>query len=251
MTACSPLPFLEPPQPHFQAPHPAGRIPNFAIQVRHSAFSLLELLVVIGIISVLLAALMPAVTSISKSTGRKGAIGNLLSLLEQARALAITGHQNAYVAFATDIAPPVPRSIAHQYSYKAYAVFADDAASSGIIQITKWQKLPMGISFRSRNEPPDENGNVNGTSVTSGSNTITMPFFFAPATSSLAFPYLKFDPTGTIVEPTTPAPMRLVVFEGTATANAEIPTAKEASGEPVRDEIQITKFTGRAKHVAR
>ena len=190
-------------------------------------------------------------TSITKSTGRKGAIGNLLSVLEQARALAITGHRNAYVAFATDIVPPVPRSIADQYSYKAYAVFADNAAGSGTVQITKWQKLPMGISFRSRNEPPDERGNVNGTSVTSGSNTTTMPFFFAPGASNLAFPYLKFDPTGAIVQPTTSAPMRLVVFEGTATANAESPTAREASGEPVRDEIQITKFTGRAKYVVR
>jgi competence protein ComGC len=51
------------------------------------AFTLLELLVVI---SLLLVAVIPAVNSLSKSSGRKGAISNLTTVIEQARSLALS-----------------------------------------------------------------------------------------------------------------------------------------------------------------
>ena len=61
------------------------------------AFTLLELLVVIGIIAILMAMIAPAVTSLSKSNGRKAAIANLLGGIEQARAQAIADGQATYV----------------------------------------------------------------------------------------------------------------------------------------------------------
>src|SRR6188472_4764207 len=53
---------------------------------RHVGFTLIEMMVVIGIISIMLVAVIPIVSSLSKSSGRKGAVGNLLSAIEQARA---------------------------------------------------------------------------------------------------------------------------------------------------------------------
>ena len=55
---------------------------------RSGAFTLLELLVVVGIVSLLLVAVIPAVTSLSKSSGGKAAVSNLMNALEQARSLA-------------------------------------------------------------------------------------------------------------------------------------------------------------------
>ncbi len=51
-----------------------------------TAFTLIEMLVVIGIISILLVAVIPAVNSLSKSGGRKASISALLGAIEQTRA---------------------------------------------------------------------------------------------------------------------------------------------------------------------
>lgn len=213
------------------------------------AFTLLEVLVVIGIISILLVAVIPAVTSLSKSSGRKGAASNLISMIEQARSLALSDARNTYVAFATTLTGSATPLMVQEYSYRAYAVFEDAASGAGKLQVTKWQKLPKGISFRSR----DESGAPAGTCITSSTNTTTDTFSFSPlgSATTISCPYIAFDSTGAIIQPTSTSPMRIVVFEGTATSSGESPTARESSGEPVRDEIQVAKFTGRATYVTR
>lgn len=212
-------------------------------------FTLVELLVVIGIISVMLVAIVPAVNSLSKGAGRKGAVGNLLSGVEQARALAITERRNTYVAFITSLPGSVPPSLAEEYSYRAWAVFADAPGGGARVQVTKWQQLPRGISFRSVEEPPEADGRVAGTCITSTTNTQTGSFPFSPASVTITCPYLQFDLSGSVVQPTTPAPLRLVMFEGAVAADAERPTARDSANQPVRAEIQLAKFTGRAKTV--
>src|SRR5205814_179682 len=57
-----------------------------ALRGRFRAFTLIEMLVVLGMIVILLSALVPAVTSLSKANGRKAAMANLLGGIEQARA---------------------------------------------------------------------------------------------------------------------------------------------------------------------
>ena len=44
----------------------------------------------IGVISIMLVAIIPAVTSLSKSSGGKSAVSGLMNSLEQARALVLT-----------------------------------------------------------------------------------------------------------------------------------------------------------------
>jgi prepilin-type N-terminal cleavage/methylation domain-containing protein len=214
---------------------------------RHTAFTLIELLVVMGIILLLAAALVPAVNSLSKSSGRKAAISNLTVIIEQARSLALSDARNVYVAFIAELPTTAAPSIIEDYSYRAYAVFEDDTnGNAHTVQVTKWQKLPVGISFRNQNETSGP-----GTCLTSTTNTVTASFTFTPIGTPAVCPYIEFDSTGAVVQPSTAAPMRLVVFEGFVRSGTEAATAKESTGEPVRDEIEIGRFNGRAKYVVR
>jgi len=200
-----------------------------------------------GIISILLVALVPAVNSLSKSSGRKAAISNLTVIIEQARSLALSDSRNVYVAFISNLPTSASASIINDYSYRAYAVFEDDAAGNAhSLQVTKWQKLPAGISFRNQNE-----SSGSGTCLTSAANTITAAFTFTPIGSTTVCPYIEFDSTGAIAQPSTAAPMRLVVFEGFVRSGSEVATARESTQEPIRDEIEIGRFNGRAKYVVR
>ena len=103
-----------------------------------------------GIIGIMLVAIIPAVSSLSKSSGRKSGISNLTILVEQARSLALSDSRNTYVAFTTALPSGALPTVIDDYSYRSYAVFEDDALGAPhAIQVTKWQKLPPGISFRS------------------------------------------------------------------------------------------------------
>ena len=192
-------------------------------------------MVVIGIIAIMMAAVLPVVSSLSKSSGRKGAVSNLITILDQARALALADGRNTYVAFATNKVPP---ALFAEYAYKSYAVFEDDASGNPrAIQVTKWQKLPAGISLR------------NETATLLATTPVT--FKFTPGgtiTPTLDCPYVQFAPTGAVEQPTTG--LRLVVFEGFYQPPAtETATARGADGQPVSDAILIARYTGRAAYV--
>src|SRR5262245_825164 len=62
---------------------------NASILQRFNGFTLLELLMVLCIIAIAFAALIPAVTSLEKSGGRRATLNSLLGGIEQARAEAI------------------------------------------------------------------------------------------------------------------------------------------------------------------
>ena len=213
---------------------------------RSRGFTLLELLVVIGIISILLVAVIPAVTSLSKSSGRKGALSNLLGAIEQARALAIKDGRSTYVAFVTS---SIPATLEQEYAYRAYAIFEDDASNPNTqVQVTNWKKLPIGISFRAKNSAAV-------TSVTAnGNGEYTLPLQFSPGgTSTPASCHcIEFTPAGEVLYPSGSNPIVLGVFEGTVTGGVETSTSrKDAAGEPLATEyIQIARLTGRAEPTA-
>src|SRR5213595_4326861 len=111
---------------------------------RFRAFTLIEMLVVLGMIVILLSALVPAVTSLSKANGRKAAMANLLGGIEQARAEAIKSSQATYVVFPT-FGAGTAQSILDRYNYRSFAVFEDDPLNPATPkQISGWKILPTG-----------------------------------------------------------------------------------------------------------
>lgn len=206
------------------------------LRVSTAAFSLLELMVVIGILSVLLVAVIPAVNSLSKSGGRKAAVSNLLGAIEQARSLAIKNGRATYVVF-PDALPASADSVATQkYVNRSYAIFEEDPANAGTPkQVTNWQTLPTGISLR-------------GGSLNYLANTISFPFTPVSSTASAPFPFLKFsaqgevDPSTTRSAADTTGSIQFGIFEGSVEGGAD----RDTSAGKFSESIEVARLTGRA-----
>ncbi len=203
-----------------------------------TAFTILELLVVMTIITILLVVLVPAVTSISKSNARKGALGTLTGVLEQARNTAVKDGQATYVVFPDQLPNSTDTLKTQQYCYRSFAIFEDDAITPGSVkQVTPWKNLPTGISIRS--------GSLNNLA-----NTTSFPFTPTNAPGA-KFPFLKFNSNGEVDEAssrnpsTSTTPIPLDIFEGTVTGGSDFDT----NSSKLTDSLAVSKLTGRAQPV--
>jgi len=208
---------------------------------RASAFTVLELLVVLGIIAIMLVALVPAVTSLSKAGGRRAALNSLLGGIEQARAEAIKSGQPTYVVFPTFTSGA--QSTLDRYNYRSYAIFEIDPATGVAKQLTDWKSFPAGVALRAA-----------GTAALSNladPATLIPPvtFSFTPDTSATPFRCLKFNSNGEVQTPA--ANVLLAVFEGYVYNGSEVATTKDGSGNPSAVEyVMVSQFTGRAEPTA-
>jgi type II secretory pathway pseudopilin PulG len=203
-----------------------------------TAFTLLELLVVMGIIIIALAALVPAVTSLSKSGGRRAARNTLLGGIEQARAEAIKSGQATYVVFPTFTSGT--QSTLDRYNYRSYAIFEDDAAHPGNVkQLTDWKSFPTGVALRAA-------GNAAVSNLADPATlTPSVTFSFAPDASAAPFKCFKFNSNGEVQAPA--ANVLLGIFEGFVNSGSEVATTKDANGNPSAVEyVMVSQFTGRA-----
>jgi prepilin-type N-terminal cleavage/methylation domain-containing protein len=205
-------------------------------------FTLLELLVVMGIILIALAALVPAVTSLSKSGGRRAALNSLLGGIEQARAEAIKSSQATYVVF--PVFTGGTQSTLDRYNYRSYAIFEDDAAIPGNVkQLTDWKSFPTGVALRAA-----------GTAALSNladpaALTPSVAFSFPPDASAAPFKCFKFNSNGEVQAPA--GNVLLCIFEGYVNSGSEVATTKDGSGNPSAVEyLMVSQFTGRAEPTA-
>ena len=224
---------------------PASRVERFnaprrAVALREGGFTLLELLIVMGIIAMVLAFLVPAVTSLSKSGGRRAARDSLLGGIEQARAEAIKSGQGTYVVFPTFTTGT--QSTLDRYNYRSYAIFEDDAANPGNVkQLTDWKSFPAGVALRAA-------GTAALSNLADPATTLTPPvtFTFNPDTSATPFRCFKFNSNGEVQAPA--GNVLLSVFEGYVNNGTEVATTKDGSGNPSAVEyLTVSQFTGRAE----
>jgi len=113
-----------------------------------AAFTLVELLAVVGIMGLLAAVAVPALKGLTGSGGRKQALSQVMGALEIARNTAISTGTNAAVifpdsGFSATGADPTP------YKYRSMAVVAWNATNSATPanMVGSWIVLPQGIAL--------------------------------------------------------------------------------------------------------
>jgi len=108
-----------------------------------SAFTLVELLAVIGIMGLLAAVGVPALKGLTGSGGRKQALSQVMGALEIARNTAISSGTNAAVIF------PDQSFTNQAYRYRSMAVITWDATNTNSVttnsMLGSWITLPQGV----------------------------------------------------------------------------------------------------------
>ena len=134
--------------PHFAFPNkippspPLRLYPDSVGALRaQSAFTLVELMAVIGIIALLAVVGVPAIKGLTGSGGRKQALGQILGALEVARNTAISTGTNAAVIFPDQNFTNAP------YRYRSMAVISWDPTNAiGTNKMVgPWITLPQGV----------------------------------------------------------------------------------------------------------
>jgi len=198
------------------------------------AFSLVEMLAVIAIISVMTALLVPALSQ-NNSAGRRGAVNTVMNTLEQARVAALEGGRTVYVLFWQRTAP----------EQDAIMVLRETESGTGNYdQLTKWIKLPKNMLLHTP-------------SVGSGTSILSQSAPFgdftpnrAPAfnVSSGTVKVMSFSSFGGVSYPSN---NRLLILaegfrpSGSSDMGNITPTSQVNQGSGLYEIISIAKYTGR------
>ncbi len=229
-----------------------NRAPINRALISRAAFTLVEMLCVMGIMLTMLAMVVPALNDVLGSKGRKGAVSILLNTFEQARVAALEQSTDVYVGFA-DGGIPGQEAKTKDFPYTRFIVFRnsiaeiDGATAPRYIALTKWQSLPKGISFKSGT------GLLNGSGATPTAHKLPIAPVdkFPSITSDYSMPVLQFSNTGIIRQPT--SRLELYIYEGFwgGSGTTDVFTRRrgqsDTDGTSLYERIKFARYTGRAE----
>jgi prepilin-type N-terminal cleavage/methylation domain-containing protein len=214
--------------PRVSAPRERGK--KFQHSRRpEAAFTLVELLAVVGIMGLLAAVAVPALKGLTGSGGRKQALSQVMGALEIARNTAISTGTNAAVIF-----PDSTFASGDAYKYRSMAVVAWNPTNTNSppTMVGSWIVLPQGIALF----PNSISALPQGTNFSVRILTTT---------TSGTFRGICFQSDGALDESLFPVgnPLpKIALFEGTVDGTA----AKKNSKTTMFETVNLTRYTGRA-----
>ena len=197
------------------------------------AFSLVELMAVVGVMALLAVVAAPALRGLVGGGGRKQAVSQIIGALELARNTAIATGTNAAVVL------PDSSFSRTNYSYRNLAVVAWNATNTNAVptMVGSWISLPEGIAIFPNSIAPLSKSNVS--------------LWLPPVTTNTSFqPVIVFRSDGALLENglgAYPATNGLAIFEGTVSGV----TVNRQGRTNVVETIVVSPFTGRARGTLR
>lgn len=204
----------------------------------HRAFSLLEMLVVIGIIAIMMSLLIPAVGGFSSTAGRRGAVNIVMNTLEQARVAALESGRPVHVLL-------LRRVNAEPDAIMVIREPEDGSVASPYERLTKWIKLPKGVIFH------EASGTVLAQGFPPGyanSRVPQMPTLGAGENVNV----ISFNETGSLDWPSASASAsrQLFLSEGVRGSGSDTAIAARKSSQGAGggfEVISISRYTGRVQ----
>jgi type II secretory pathway pseudopilin PulG len=204
-----------------------------------AAFTLVELLAVVGIMGLLAAVGVPALKGLTGSGGRKQALSQVISALEIARNTAISTGTNAAVIF-----PDSTFASGDAYKYRSMAVvsYFDTTIATNTDStipfeklVSSWIVLPQGISFLPA---------YLKTNTTTNMISVTAKIRIPPKTDDITItcPGIIFQSDGGLLETNSIPLAGVAFFEGTVTGT----TTNRTSKTTIFETVGLTRYTGRA-----
>lgn len=208
------------------------------------AFTLIEMLSVVAVISVVLALAVPAFQSLGQASALSSAGNTTANLISAARQNSVS--RNVLTAFV------LLTGTGTDADYRAMGLF-ERGVNSGWEQVGKWEVLPTGIAVQ-----PDDLPNCSfltesplRPTLTNGNGETAIVYQGRPL-SAEQFAFRVFLPTGSLSNPDKPAQLRLV--EGTIQGLADARTIQLARNHQTGDlkrknyyDIAIVGTTGAPK----
>ena len=221
---------------------------------KRRAMTIIELMAVMAIIAIIIALLVPAVSSLTKTAGRKGAVNILMNTLEQARAAALEkGCVVSVLLWRRDY--PYSDSIMVVREPSPWNIDLNGAREENLIPLTNWIKLPEGVLLHK----PSKGANIFDTKAAdslSQDQLKSLPFPRDESTTQLPtddhLALIQFTPSGSISKPSKSA-ARIIISEGVRGNNGteaifasrkERQSSSKGGGFEI---ISLSRYTGRPR----
>lgn len=206
---------------------------------RSRGFSLIELLAVMAVVSLMVALIMPSVSGLTNTAGRRGAVNTLMNTFEQARVAALESGRPVYVLFWRRTFPDADSIMVLREPEDT------SSATWQYEQLTRWIKLPKGVLLHR----PSQGASILSQNVADAAGIFDAAKIPGSASASTAdLHVLAFNQSGAVTFPTSKNNRKLIVSEGVRDGGgmeALISQNKQSAGG--FEIISLSAYTGRAQ----